>query len=156
MLSALLGVPWSGYGLLSSFCAFPDIIYSIYLNCCIIRKYWKKAALLIFSMCLLSFIYMVFLILPWIIAFIVTFLYKKKYTETAVKFHKTWAHLRKTQKKKNKEKDTRQRANRRRRWPGREEGGRKDKRNLKTATLESTKKRHPFHCYGGILQNFCA
>lgn len=75
--------PESEYGLLSFFCAFPDIIYRMYqtmvfkLVCP--EKDLGRAALLIVSICLLMFIYMCFLNsnnLPWIIAFSVTFVYK--------------------------------------------------------------------------------
>lgn len=52
----------SGFDLLPCFHAFPDIIYTtskaIVFNCSVLKKFWGKAALLIFSMYLLMFIYM--------------------------------------------------------------------------------------------------
>lgn len=51
--------PESGYDLLL---ALPDIIYStcLFLNWSVLRKFWERVALLIFSICALVFIYMFF------------------------------------------------------------------------------------------------
>ena len=62
-----------------TFCLLSQIKSIVCLNWSVLRKFWERAALLIFSMCLLVFIYMFFLnctSVPWITAFFVTFMCK--------------------------------------------------------------------------------